>query len=237
MAAGSERCTVIVRRTVAVHATNMQAGDDERRARGRGRGRMDSHRHGPPPRRSRRAANGAAGPARCCGPVKASCRPRSRSRTPRASRRSRCATSPSTSASADDALRVRLLKEVLLDATFESLMGELPLPTSRCRRTCATPLAAIAPGARARSRWPPRISSSLGQRSEFGPNSTRHVEQSLAGGQQPRRARAGGVHRLARSTITRSGTPSAQVGMQAVLRREGLDQDEWRQAMEPTGPP
>ena len=123
-------------------------------------------------------------------------------------------------------------KDDLLDLMFDEVMRELLLPEP-LPEDWREALSAIS--RRTREVWlrHPWISSSLGQRSEFGPNSMRHVEQSLAavGGLGIDGPQAFVV--LAAVDDYTLGHVMRQVGMQAGLNREGMDRDEWRRAMEP----
>ena len=123
-------------------------------------------------------------------------------------------------------------KDDLLDLMFDEVMRELLLPEPLPDDWRAA-ISAIA--RRTREVWlrHPWLASSIGERSGFGPNSMRHVEQSLA-------ALAGlGVEGHEAFIVLGAvddytlGHTMRQVAMQASLRREGIDQDEWRKAMEP----
>jgi AcrR family transcriptional regulator len=123
-------------------------------------------------------------------------------------------------------------KDDLLDLMFDEIMRELLLPEPLPEHW-RDALAAIE--RRTREVWlrHPWIASSIGDRSAFGPNSMRHVEQSLA-------AVSGlGVDGpeafvvLAAVDDYTLGHTMRQVGQQAALDRDGIDADEWRQAMEP----
>jgi AcrR family transcriptional regulator len=123
-------------------------------------------------------------------------------------------------------------KDDLLDLMFDAVMRELLLPEPLPEDWRAA-IGAVA--RRTREVWlrHPWLASSIGERSGFGPNSMRHVEQSLA-------ALAGlGVEGpeafvvLAAVDDYTLGHTMRQVAMQAGLHREGVDQDEWRKAMEP----
>jgi AcrR family transcriptional regulator len=123
-------------------------------------------------------------------------------------------------------------KDDLLDLMFDEVMRELLLPEP-LPEDWREAIGAIARRTREvwlRHSW---LASSIGARSGFGPNSMRHVEQSLA-------ALSGlGVEGpeafvvLAAVDDYTLGHALREVGMQAGLRREGIDQDEWRRAMEP----
>jgi AcrR family transcriptional regulator len=123
-------------------------------------------------------------------------------------------------------------KDDLLDLMFDEIMRELllpePLPTD-----WREAISAISRRTREAWRRHPWIASSIGERSAFGPNSMRHVEQSLAAveglGLQGQEAFIvlGAVDDYV------LGHTMRQLGQEAALGREGIDADEWRQAMEP----
>jgi AcrR family transcriptional regulator len=123
-------------------------------------------------------------------------------------------------------------KDDLLDLMFDEVMRELLLPEP-LPEDWREAIGAIA--RRTREVWlrHPWLAFSIGERSGFGPNSMRHVEQSLAalGGLGVEGPEAFVV--LAAIDDYALGHTMRQVAMQAGLRREGLDQDEWRRAMEP----
>lgn len=123
-------------------------------------------------------------------------------------------------------------KDDLLDLMFDEVMRELLLPEPLPEDWRAA-IGAIA--RRTREVWlrHPWLASSIGERSGFGPNSMRHVEQSLAalGGLGVEGPEAFVV--LGAVDDYTLGHTMRQVAVQAGLRREGIDQDEWRQAMEP----
>lgn len=70
-------------------------------------------------------------------------------------------------------------KDDLLDLMFDEIMGELllPEPLPEDWRTAISAIARRTREVWLRHHW---MASSIGQRSSFGPNSMRHVEQSLA---------------------------------------------------------
>jgi AcrR family transcriptional regulator len=123
-------------------------------------------------------------------------------------------------------------KDDLLDLMFDEVMRELLLPE---------PLpddwreAIGAVSRRTRDVWlrHPWLSSSIGERSGFGPNSMRHIEQSLAAVSGLGLDGPEAFVVLAAVDDYVLGHVMRQAGMQAGLRREGIDADEWRQAMEP----
>jgi AcrR family transcriptional regulator len=122
-------------------------------------------------------------------------------------------------------------KDDLLDLMFDEVMRELLLPELPDEWRAA--IGAIAHRTRdvwLRHAW---LASSIGERSGLGPNSMRHVEQSLAaldglGLEGPEAfVVLGAVDDYVLGHVMR------QAGMQAGLRREGIDRDEWRARMEP----
>jgi len=123
-------------------------------------------------------------------------------------------------------------KEDLLDLMFDEVMSELLLPEPL---PAGWREALIAISLRTRDVWlrHPWLSSSIGERSSFGPNSMRHVEQSLAAVSGLGLDGPEAFLVLAAVDDYTLGHVMRQVGMQSGLRREGIDADEWREAMEP----
>jgi AcrR family transcriptional regulator len=123
-------------------------------------------------------------------------------------------------------------KDDLLDLMFDEVMRELLL-TEPLPEDWRDALSAIA--RRTREVWlrHPWLVSAIGDRSGFGPNAMRHVEQSLAavsglGLEGPEAfVVLGAVDDYALGHVMR------QANLQAGLNREGVDRDEWRAAMEP----
>jgi AcrR family transcriptional regulator len=123
-------------------------------------------------------------------------------------------------------------KEDVLDLMFDEVMRELfvPEPQPADWREALSQIAR-----RTRDVWlgHPWMATSMGERSGFGPNSMRHVEQSLAA------IRGLGVEGVEAFMILAAvddytlGHALRQVGMQQSLRREGINAQEWRDAMEP----
>jgi AcrR family transcriptional regulator len=123
-------------------------------------------------------------------------------------------------------------KRDLLDLMFDEVMRELLLPEP-LPADWREAISAIA--RRTREAWHrhPWIASSIGERSAFGPTSMRHVEQSLA-------AVAGlGLEGPDAFVVLGAvddyvlGHAMRLLGQEAALGREGIDADEWREAMEP----
>jgi AcrR family transcriptional regulator len=123
-------------------------------------------------------------------------------------------------------------KDDLLDLMFDEVMRELLLPEPLPADWRAA-LTAIAQ--RTREVWlrHPWIASSLGERSAFGPNSMRHVEQSLAAVSGLGLDGPEAFVVLSAVDDYTLGHAMRQVGQQAALGREGIDADEWRRSMEP----
>jgi AcrR family transcriptional regulator len=123
-------------------------------------------------------------------------------------------------------------KDDLLDLMFDEVMRELLLPEP-LPDEWREAIGAVA--RRTRDVWlrHPWLASSIGERSTLGPNSMRHVEQSLTaldglGLEGPEAfVVLGAVDDYVLGHVMR------QAGMQAGLRREGIDADEWRARMEP----
>jgi AcrR family transcriptional regulator len=221
----------------------MQAGDDERRGRGRGRGRDRGRRE----RGERGGRQGRGGGP----PIWA--RPRREQRGRASQPRTREEIVQAALAVADDegfeAVSMRNVaarlgvgtmtlysyvssKEDLLDLMFDEVMSELLLPEP-LPEDWRGALTAISQ--RTRDVWlrHPWMASSIGERSSFGPNSMRHVEQSLAAVSGLGLEGPDAFVVLAAVDDYTLGHTMRQVGMQAGLRREGIDADEWREAMEP----
>jgi AcrR family transcriptional regulator len=123
-------------------------------------------------------------------------------------------------------------KEDVLDLMFDEVMRELhvPEPQPGDWREALSQIAR-----RTRDVWlrHPWMTTSLGERSGFGPNSMRHVEQSLA-------ALDGlGVNGVEAFMVLGAvdeyalGHTLREVGMRQSLQREGVNPEEWREAMEP----
>jgi AcrR family transcriptional regulator len=123
-------------------------------------------------------------------------------------------------------------KDDLLDLMFDEIMRELLLPEPLPEHW-RDALAAIE--RRTREVWlrHPWMASSIGDRSAFGPNSMRHVEQSLAAVSGLGLEGPEAFVVLAAVDDYTLGHTMRQVGQQAALDRDGIDADEWRQAMEP----
>jgi AcrR family transcriptional regulator len=123
-------------------------------------------------------------------------------------------------------------KDDLLDLMFDEVMRELLVPEPLPDEWRA---AITAISRRTRESWlrHPWLASAVGARSAFGPNSMRHVEQSLAAisGLGVEGAEAFVV--LSAIDDFTLGHALRQVSAQAGLRREGLDSDAWRRAIEP----
>jgi AcrR family transcriptional regulator len=123
-------------------------------------------------------------------------------------------------------------KDDLLDLMFDEIMGELlvpePLPTDWREAITAV-------SRRTREAWRrhPWIASSIGERSAFGPNSMRHVEQSLAAIEGLGLSGQEAVVVLGAVDDYVLGHTTRQIGQEAALGRDGIDADEWREAMEP----
>jgi AcrR family transcriptional regulator len=212
----------------------MQAGDDERRRGPRGR---------------HRRPRGGAG-ARAGGPIWAREPREQRSRTRAVTREEIVAAALAVADEAGfEAVSMRNVatrlgvgamtlyhyvpsKHDLLDLMFDQVMSELllPEPLPGDWRAAITAIAQ-----RTREVWAqhPWLASSIGARSGFGPNAMRHVEQSLA-------AVAGlGLEGpeafivLAAVDDYALGHVMRRLGGEAGLRRDGIDADEWREAMEP----
>jgi AcrR family transcriptional regulator len=123
-------------------------------------------------------------------------------------------------------------KDDLLDLMFDEIMRELLLPEP-LPDDWRQAISAVA--RRTRDVWlrHPWLAAGIGQRSALGPNSMRHVEQSLValsglGLEGPEAfVVLGAVDDYVLGHVMR------HAGMQAGLRREGIDQDEWRARMEP----
>jgi AcrR family transcriptional regulator len=123
-------------------------------------------------------------------------------------------------------------KDDLLDLMFDEVMRELLLPEPLPDDWRAA-ISAVAH--RTRDVWlrHPWLASSIGERSGFGPNSMRHVEQSLAAVSDLGLEGPEAFIVLAAVDDYTLGHTMRQVAMQASLGRDGVDQDEWRRAMEP----
>jgi AcrR family transcriptional regulator len=222
----------------------MQAGDDERRGRGRDRGRRERGR-----RDERRGRQGRGGGT----PIWARPPREQRGRVRAAQPRTREEIVQAALAVADDegfdAVSMRNVaqrlgvgtmtlysyvssKDDLLDLMFDEIMGELlvpePLPTD-----WREAITAISRRTREAWRRHPWIASSIGERSAFGPNSMRHVEQSLAAVEGLGLEGQEAFIVLGAVDDYVLGHTMRQVGQEAALGREGIDADEWRQAMEP----
>jgi AcrR family transcriptional regulator len=123
-------------------------------------------------------------------------------------------------------------KDDLLDLMFDEIMRELLLPEPLPEHW-RDALSAIE--RRTREVWlrHPWIASSIGDRSAFGPNSMRHVEQSLAAVSGLGLEGPEAFVVLGAVDDYTLGHTMRQVGQEAALGREGIDADEWREAMEP----
>jgi AcrR family transcriptional regulator len=123
-------------------------------------------------------------------------------------------------------------KDDLLDLMFDEVMRELlvPEPLPADWREAIT---AISRRTREAWRRHPWIASSIGERSAFGPNSMRHVEQSLAAVEGLGLDGPEAFVVLSAVDDYVLGHTMRQVGQEAALGREGIDADAWREAMEP----
>jgi AcrR family transcriptional regulator len=123
-------------------------------------------------------------------------------------------------------------KDDLLDLMFDEVMRELLLPEPLPPHWREA-IAAIARRTRevwVRHDW---LASSIGDRSGFGPNSMRHVEQSLAALDGLGLDGAEAFVVLAAVDDYVLGHTMRQVNLRAGLNREGMDAEEWRAAIEP----
>ena len=122
-------------------------------------------------------------------------------------------------------------KDDLLDLMFDEIMGELLLPEPLPEDWRAA-IAAIA--RRTREVWlrHPWIAASVGQRSSFGPNSMRHVEQSLTAVDGLELDGRDAFAVLAAVDDYALGHTMRQILQEAGAHRGGPGADEWRRIME-----
>jgi len=123
-------------------------------------------------------------------------------------------------------------KDDLLDLMFDEVMGELlvPEPLPADWRDAITQVAR-----RTRAVWlrHPWMAYGLGDRSSFGPNSMRHVEQSLAAIEPLGVAGVEAFALLGAIDDYTLGHAMRQIGADATLDRQGMTRAEWMAMMAP----
>lgn len=123
-------------------------------------------------------------------------------------------------------------KDDLLDLMFDEVMGELivPEPFPSDWRDAITEVAR-----RTRAVWlrHTRMAYGLGDRSSFGPNSMRHVEQSLAAIEPLGRGSVEAFSVLGAIDDYALGHAMRQIGAEATLDRQGMTRSEWQAMMAP----